>query len=165
MGTDSDRGYPWVSWPPLSTLGGVLPIFHKCKEENAVREPFPGMPGSTGGAWHRNGARREQSCGSCVAQVDISSLRYPPPFPHSQQPNAGTGRMGKEKKEKKNKKLSISQHPWNDPCLEGCMWVSELQGTTSPSRFHLSLVIPEHLPEGMVGKGCPVCQGSCVRPK
>lgn len=60
------------------------------------------------GAWHRNGARRELSCGSCVAQVDISSLRYPPPFPHSQQPIAGTGRMGKEKRKKEMKHLPSS---------------------------------------------------------
>lgn len=128
MGTDSDRGYPWVSWPPLSTLGGVLPIFHKCKEENAVREPFPGMPGSTGGAWHRNGARREQSCGSCVAQVDISSLRYPAPFPHSQQPNAGTGRMGKEKKKKKTRNEAFPSTPGMIHALRGACGCQNCKG-------------------------------------
>lgn len=104
-----------------------------------------------GGAWHRNGVRREPSSGGCVAQGIFQALRYPPqitpPFSHSQKPVAGTGRMGKKKNQ------TSSHHPWNDLCLEGWMWVSKLQGTRSPSHFNFSLVIPEHLPEGGGGEG------------
>lgn len=132
-----------------------------------LTEPFPWIPGSSGGAWHRNGARVGRG-GSRVPGVVWHSWIFPgilpKKFPLFPLPEARC-RHGENGKEKKKGLKHLPTTPAMICASGGGCECQNCKGQGVLPIFNFSVVIPEHLPEVDGGEGALCVRGSRVRPR